>query len=189
MHTVTCMMTDWVRSKPWLGLLGNLSAAMATLCAFGVCMYIGIDFIGINLAAPFLMIGIGIDDTFVMLAAWRRTSIKTPVPERMAQMLSEAAVSITITSVTDFFSFWIGIFSPFPSVTIFCIYSGAATCLLFIWHLTFFAACVAISGYCEQKNLHSVTCVKVQPLSKSSKYQQIFPGVDRNCTRIRTLVL
>ncbi|XP_063921586.1 patched domain-containing protein 3 [Zophobas morio] len=164
---VTCMMTDWVRSKPWLGLLGNLSAAMATLCAFGVCIYAGIDFIGINLAAPFLMIGIGIDDTFVMLAAWRRTSIKTPVPERMAQMLSEAAVSITITSVTDFFSFWIGIFSPFPSVTIFCIYSGAATVFLFVWHLTFFAGCVAISGYCEQKNLHSIACVKVQPLSKS----------------------
>ncbi|XP_050310845.1 patched domain-containing protein 3-like isoform X1 [Anthonomus grandis grandis] len=164
---VTCMMTDWVRSKPWLGLLGNLSAAMATLCAFGFCMYAGVDFIGINLAAPFLMIGIGIDDTFVMLAAWRRTSIKSPVPERIAQMLSEAAVSITITSVTDFFSFWIGIFSPFPSVTIFCIYSGAATILLFIWHLTFFTACVAISGYCEQKNLHSVFCFKVQPLSKS----------------------
>ncbi|CAH0556056.1 unnamed protein product [Brassicogethes aeneus] len=164
---LTCMMTDWVRSKPWLGLLGNLSAAMATLCAFGVCMYAGVDFIGINLAAPFLMIGIGIDDTFVMLAAWRRTSIKTPVPERMAHMLSEAAVSITITSVTDFFSFCIGIYSPFPSVTIFCIYSGAATVLLFIWHLTFFAACVAISGYCEQKNLHSVLCFKVQPVSKS----------------------
>ncbi|XP_060529201.1 patched domain-containing protein 3 [Cylas formicarius] len=164
---VTCMMTDWVRSKPWLGLLGNLSAAMATLCAFGFCMYAGVDFIGINLAAPFLMIGIGIDDTFVMLAAWRRTSIKDPVPDRMAQMLSEAAVSITITSVTDFLSFWIGIFSPFPSVTIFCIYSCAATCFLFVWHLSFFAACVAISGYCEQKNLHSVFCFKVQPLSKS----------------------
>lgn len=54
---VTCMMTDWVRSKPWLGLLGNVSASMATLSAFGLCMYIGIDFIGINLAAPFLMIG------------------------------------------------------------------------------------------------------------------------------------
>ncbi|KAJ8959876.1 hypothetical protein NQ318_011611 [Aromia moschata] len=164
---ITCMMLDWVRSKPWLGLLGNVSAAMATLGAFGFCMYAGVDFIGINLAAPFLMIGIGIDDTFVMLAAWRRTSIKLSVPERMAQMLSEAAVSITITSVTDFFSFWIGIFSPFPSVTIFCIYSGAATVCLFIWHLTFFAACVAISGYCEQKNLHSVFCFKVLPVSKS----------------------
>ncbi|XP_048522309.1 patched domain-containing protein 3 [Dendroctonus ponderosae] len=164
---VTCMMTDWVRSKPWLGLLGNISAAMATLCAFGICMYADVDFIGINLAAPFLMIGVGIDDTFVMLAAWRRTSIKTPVPQRMAEMLGEAAVSITITSVTDFFSFGIGIFSPFPSVTIFCIYSGAATLLLFIWHLTFFAGCVAVSGYCEQKNLHSVFCFKVEPVSLS----------------------
>ena len=54
---VTCMMTDWVRSKPWLGLLGNISAAMATVAAFGLCIYLGIDFIGLNLAAPFLMIG------------------------------------------------------------------------------------------------------------------------------------
>lgn len=51
------MMSDWVRSKPWLGLLGNISAGMATVSAFGACMYFGVDFIGINLAAPFLMIG------------------------------------------------------------------------------------------------------------------------------------
>jgi len=51
------MMTDWVRSKPWLGLLGNISAAMATVAAFGLCIYLEIDFIGLNLAAPFLMIG------------------------------------------------------------------------------------------------------------------------------------
>ena len=54
---VTCMMTDWVRSKPWLGFLGNASAGMATVSAFGLCCYLGVDFIGINLAAPFLMIG------------------------------------------------------------------------------------------------------------------------------------
>lgn len=54
---VTSMMTDWVRSKPWLGLLGNISAAMATVAAFGLCIYLGVDFIGLNLAAPFLMIG------------------------------------------------------------------------------------------------------------------------------------
>ncbi|KAI4492180.1 hypothetical protein M0802_009986 [Mischocyttarus mexicanus] len=69
-------------------------------------------------------IRIGIDDTFVMLAAWRRTCITKPVPERMAQTLSEAAVSITITSLTDMISFFIGILSPFPSVQIFCIYSA-----------------------------------------------------------------
>lgn len=54
---ITCMMGDAVRSKPWLGLMGNISAVMATLAAFGLAMYLGIEFIGINLAAPFLMIG------------------------------------------------------------------------------------------------------------------------------------
>jgi patched domain-containing protein len=51
------MMGDTVRSKPWLGLLGNISASMATAAAFGFAMYLRIEFIGINLAAPFLMIG------------------------------------------------------------------------------------------------------------------------------------
>ncbi|KAF5284697.1 hypothetical protein FQR65_LT13450 [Abscondita terminalis] len=182
---ITCMMVDWVRSKPWLGFLGNVSAAMATVAAFGACMYAGVDFIGINLAAPFLMIGIGIDDTFVMLAAWRRTSIKDSVPDRMAKMLSEAAVSITITSVTDMISFFIGIFNPFPSVKIFCIYSSVATLFTFLFHLTFFASCMAISGYCEQSNRHSLAYIKVQPVSKSkhrSCFYRVFctGGVDPN---------
>ncbi|XP_077302916.1 patched domain-containing protein [Arctopsyche grandis] len=169
---ITCMMSDWVRSKPWLGLLGNFSAVMATASAFGVVIYMGVDFIGINLAAPFLMIGIGIDDTFVMLAAWRRTSVKLSVPERMAHTLSEAAVSITITSVTDMVSFWIGIFSPFPSIRIFCIYSSVAVCFTFLWHLTFFSSCMAFAGYCEQKNIHSILCIKVLPVSKAITEQR-----------------
>lgn len=46
---------------------------------------------------------------------------------------------------------------------------GVATIFTFIWHLTFFAGCMAVSGYCEHKNLHSVICIKVKPVSKSSK--------------------
>lgn len=48
--------------------------------------------------------------------------------------------------------------------------TGFAVVFTFLFHLTFFSGCVAISGYCEQKNLHSVLCCKVQPLSKSGKY-------------------
>lgn len=104
-----------------------------------------------------------------MLAAWRRTSMKLSVPERMGLMLSDAAVSITITSVTDMVSFWIGILSPFPSVRIFCTYSGFAVCFIFVWHITFFAGCMALSGYCEEKNLHSIFGCKVQPMSVAVK--------------------
>ncbi|EDV59834.1 patched domain-containing protein 3 [Drosophila erecta] len=184
---ITCMMGDAVRSKPFLGLMGNVSAIMATLAAFGLAMYCGIEFIGINLAAPFLMIGIGIDDTFVMLAGWRRTKAKMPVAERMGLMMSEAAVSITITSVTDFISFLIGIISPFRSVRIFCTYSVFAVCFTFMWHITFFAACMAISGYRERKNLHSIFGCRVQPMSVAIKEKRNFlykaimaGGIDTN---------
>lgn len=104
-----------------------------------------------------------------MLAAWRRTSIHLSVPERMSLTLSEAAVSITITSLTDMVSFWIGIISPFPSVQIFCTYSGFAVCFTFVWHITFFAGIMAVSGYCEAKNLHSIFGFKVQPVSVAIK--------------------
>ncbi|CAB4057438.1 unnamed protein product [Lepeophtheirus salmonis] len=87
----------WVKSKPLLGLFGVISAIMATLFSFGFIIYCGVPFIGINLAAPFLMLGIGIDDTFVMLGSWRRTSVHETVPARLAQTYRDAAISITIT--------------------------------------------------------------------------------------------
>ena len=68
--------------------------------------------------------GIGVDDTFVVLSAWWRTRSRDPVPRRMADAYEEAAVSITITSLTDMFSFWVGVATPIPSVQIFCLYSG-----------------------------------------------------------------
>ena len=187
---ITCMMTDWVKSKPYLGLFGVISAIMGTLTAFGFCMYLGVPFIGINLAAPFLMLGtknlynkvffksfkifirfpgIGIDDTFVMLGAWRRTSVHNSVPDRLAEAFTDAAVSITITSVTDMLSFWIGIITPFPSVKIFCVYAGTCVTFTYLWHVTFFGACMAIAGYAEKDNRHAVTCLTVLPKSMSSE--------------------
>lgn len=54
---ITCMMFDWVKSKPWLGLVGVLSSNLGSLAAFGLVCYCGVQFIGINMAAPFLMLG------------------------------------------------------------------------------------------------------------------------------------
>jgi predicted RND superfamily exporter protein len=54
---ITCMMCDWVKSKPYLGLLGVVSSMLGTGAAFGFLMYLGVPYIGINVAAPFLMLG------------------------------------------------------------------------------------------------------------------------------------
>ena len=55
---------------------------------------------------------------FVMLSTWRATSPGLPVSERVALTLSEAAVSVTITSLTDVLGFGVGIFIPFRAVQV-----------------------------------------------------------------------
>ncbi|KAH7645581.1 patched domain-containing protein 3-like [Dermatophagoides farinae] len=161
----TCMMFDWVRSKPWLGLMGCLSAGIAVIGAFGLCVYCGIEMIGINLAAPFLMLGVGMDDAFVLLAAWRRTNPTMSVPKRLSHTYAEAAVSITITSLTNFISFMIGIITPFPSVRIFCIYTSVAVLFTYAYHITFFGGLMAYFGEVERRNLHGLICIPVLPKS------------------------
>lgn len=117
----------------------------------------------------FCSTGIGIDDTFVMLAAWRRTSVKLSVPERMGDMMSEAAVSITISSLSNMISFMIGIINPFPSVQIFCAYSALAVAFTYLWHITFFAGCMSYFGNWEHRNLHGIFGCEVKPVSVAIK--------------------
>lgn len=46
-------------------------------------------------------------------------------------------------------------------------FPGFAVCFIFVWHLTFFSACMAIAGYAEHNNRHSIICIKVKPVSMS----------------------
>ena len=94
-------MGDAAKSKPWMGFFGLFSACLATLAGFGFCSYIQVEWITLTLAAPFLLFGIGMDDTFVMLSAWRRSNNHMSVPERMGKAYAEAGISITFTSLTN----------------------------------------------------------------------------------------
>ena len=52
--------------------------------------------------------GIGLDDMFVMIAAWRKTSSELSIEQRMSRACSDAAVSITITTLTDVLAIGVG---------------------------------------------------------------------------------
>ena len=128
-----------------------------------------------SLSSGLYISGIGIDDMFIMLAAWRKTNPMAPVEERMAQTYSEAAVSITITSITDALAFGIGAISPLPAVRVFCLYTGVAVIFDYIFQITFFGACMVYSGRREAANRHCITLAKVVPRSEAkSKFYKLF---------------
>ena len=107
--------------------------------------------------------GIGIDDMFVIVAAWRDTPVRHSLQDRMGATFSHAAVSITLTSVTDCLAFGIGATSPFRAVNYFCAYAGTACAFCYVYVITFFAACMAYSGKLEQQNRHIATCMVIDP--------------------------
>ncbi|CAG0882355.1 unnamed protein product, partial [Darwinula stevensoni] len=160
---------DCVESKPGLAIMAVISSVISTVASMGLLIYLQVPFIGLNKIAPFLILGIGLDDTFVLVAAWRRTNPRNSVAERMRETYSEAAVSVTITSVTDGLSFLIGALTDIPSIYIFCMYTGTAVVFLYFSHLTFFGGFLAYVGYGEKANRHSILCVKVPPRSRDGK--------------------
>ncbi|OQR66928.1 patched domain-containing protein 3-like, partial [Tropilaelaps mercedesae] len=173
---VSCSMTggrSWHEAKPWIGLLSCTTVLLAVGAATGCVALAGVPLIGIDLAAPFLMLGIGLDDTFVMLSAWRNTNPSLSVEERTAQMFGEAGVSITITSLTNIISFVIGAYSPFPSVYIFCVYSAACATCTYILQLLLLGSLIAVFGHLEALRLHGLFCYKLAEKPKNKEVLEL----------------
>lgn len=170
---ITTITNDWLRSKPWLGVSSVLSVGMAIFTSVGVTFYCGFPFIDLAMAVPFLLLGIGLDDTFVVLAAWKRTSTSKKPDERLSIALADAAVSITITSLTNVFSFMLGYMTPFPSVQIFCAFAAFGIFFTYIYQITFFSATLAVSGMAEERRFHSLFCVRIRPPNNNNIIQTL----------------
>ncbi|XP_067133530.1 patched domain-containing protein 3-like [Centruroides vittatus] len=154
---ISCLSVRMIRSKPWLGLASVVSAGLSIVTSFGLMGIFQVESTYWNICIPFLVIVTEIDDAYVLIACWRITDPKSSVKSRLAYTYSEAGVSITLTSLTNFLAYCIGMTMLFPLVKLFCYYS--ATCIFFtyIFQITFFGGCMALSGYREEKRLHPFT--------------------------------
>ncbi|XP_051577501.1 patched domain-containing protein 3-like [Myxocyprinus asiaticus] len=162
---LSCLRLDCVRTKVWVAMSGVLSAGMAVLASFGLLLFCEIPFAMTVATAPFLILGIGVDDMFIMISCWQKTKVHDEVEDRLAETYKEAAVSITITTLTDVLSFYIGLLTPFRSVQSFCMYTSTAILFCYIFNITFFGSCLALNGRREKGNKHWLTCMEVPKAS------------------------
>ncbi|XP_053120894.1 patched domain-containing protein 3-like [Hemicordylus capensis] len=159
---VSCLRLDCVRTKVWVAVFGVLSSGLSVLSSFGLLFYCGVPFVVTAANAPFIILGVGIDDMFILVSCWQRTKVKDTVENRMADTYAEAAVSVTITTLTDVLAFYIGTASAFPAITSFCIYTGTAFIFCYLYNLTFLGAILALNGKREESNRHWLTFMKVE---------------------------
>ena len=121
-----------VEQRTLLALVGVACIGMGVAFSYGVCSALGFLYTPPHKVLPFLFLGFGIDDMFVIVQCWnnmtpeeRRTSSHS---ERFAHTMKRAGVAITITSVTDMVAFGIGSLTQvYPvctsSSTLQCIFS------------------------------------------------------------------
>uniref|UniRef100_A0A915HSA6 SSD domain-containing protein n=1 Tax=Romanomermis culicivorax TaxID=13658 RepID=A0A915HSA6_ROMCU len=153
---------DWSRTKFTVATCGLLGAVMGIVTGIGFLTYCQYAYNSVVDAMPFLVLGVRLDNTFLMISAVHHTKRHLSAQERLSEAMSEAAVSITITVLTDILSFATGLITDFYSVIVFSVYTIATVSITFAYQLTFLLGVLALSLKNEQNNVHSVaTCREV----------------------------
>ncbi|CAM9506157.1 unnamed protein product [Ectocarpus sp. 12 AP-2014] len=125
--------TGSVKQRSWLGIGGVMLVIAAGLAAYGLNSGFDVPFTSLSQILPFILVGIGVDDMFVIVAAYDHTDPSLAVEERVALGVKRCGVSVTYTSLTNFFAFLLGSMTSLPAVEYFCLY--AATAILFDFFL------------------------------------------------------
>uniref|UniRef100_A0A182SL45 SSD domain-containing protein n=1 Tax=Anopheles maculatus TaxID=74869 RepID=A0A182SL45_9DIPT len=134
---------SWTEFRVILGSVGLMSVGMGFICGCGIVAAIGVSYGPVHTSLPFLLMGLGVDDMFVMMACYRKVRKANPdlqLAERMGLMLQHAGASITVTSLTDIVAFIVGSITVIPSLQSFCIYAAAGVFMMFVFVITFFVA-------------------------------------------------
>ncbi|KHJ86300.1 hypothetical protein OESDEN_13954 [Oesophagostomum dentatum] len=113
---------------------------MALWTSGGILFWLGFPFSNILTVVPFLVIVIGIDDAFLVLAGWRQSTKGAPLAQRIAESVAISGASVTVTSVTDVLCFAIGLFANMPVVRLFCLFTSLALFIDYVYQMTFFTA-------------------------------------------------
>ncbi|XP_066924192.1 patched domain-containing protein 3-like [Clytia hemisphaerica] len=106
--------------------------------AFGLIMMFGQPYIAFAGVLPFLVLGVGIDNIFIIIHAIDRQDPEIRGPYRVAKALSQIGASITMATMTTIVAFFVSMFTYFPAIRYFCFYAGLSILFCYIQVLTVF---------------------------------------------------
>lgn len=140
--------------------------ALATVAGFGVASLAGLLYGPVHSVLPFVLLGIGVDDAFVIANAFDREREGIPrekendesIVKRGARALARSGASITVTSLTDLVAFAISASSALPALGSFCAF--ASINIFFLWALsaTFFTSTMLLDEKRQRDNRRDMLC-------------------------------
>ena len=155
------------RGSRWaMSLSAIFLVALSTVAGFGVASLFGFLYGPVHSVLPFVLLGIGVDDAFVIANAFdreregvaRASEDDASLIKRGARALSRAGASITVTSLTDLVAFAISSSSALPALASFCAFASINIFFLWVLAATFFVACMVIDEKRQRDNRRDCLC-------------------------------
>ncbi|RCN29092.1 patched family protein [Ancylostoma caninum] len=131
-----------LRVTPFLVTVTLITPFLATISAFGLLSWLKYPIYSMQCVTPFLVLGIGVDDAFILIHRWKHRSDIQDHSVRLTQVIVDVGPSITITSLTNIIAFGVGFFTPTPQMSLFCLATSVALLIDYIVTYTILAPVV-----------------------------------------------
>nr|XP_055203275.1 protein patched homolog 2 isoform X2 [Gorilla gorilla gorilla] len=171
---VTMLRWDCAQSQGSVGLAGVLLVALAVASSLGLCALLGITFnAATTQVLPFLALGIGVDDVFLLAHAFTEALPGTPLQERMGECLQRTGTSVVLTSINNMAAFLMAALVPIPALRAFSLQAAIAVGCTFVAVMLVFPAILSLDlrrRHCQRLD---VLCCFSSPCS--ARVIQILP--------------
>lgn len=127
-------------SRLLIGVAGLGCIGIAFVEAIGFGSFLGWPGSQVSQILPFVMLGIGIDDMFVLVHILNQAPEGYSGRDKFIYMMQVAGTSITLTSLTNMVSFGIGSITSLPAMSGFCKYASLGMFFDYFNQITLFSA-------------------------------------------------
>ncbi|CAM5136580.1 unnamed protein product, partial [Eretmochelys imbricata] len=128
-----------------------------------LCSLLGISFnAATTQVLPFLALGIGVDDMFLLAHAFTETSQHVPFKERTGECLRRTGTSVALTSISNMIAFFMAALVPVPALRAFSLQAAVVVVFNFAMVLLIFPAILSLDLHRRQDQRLDVLCCFLQ---------------------------
>uniref|UniRef100_A0A672PCP9 Protein patched homolog 1-like n=1 Tax=Sinocyclocheilus grahami TaxID=75366 RepID=A0A672PCP9_SINGR len=189
---VTMLRWDCAKSQGAVGLAGVLLVALSVAAGLGLCSLLGLSFnAATTQVLPFLALGIGVDDMFLLAHSFTETRSNIPFKERTGDCLRRTGTSVALTSINNMIAFFMAALVPIPALRAFSLQAAIVVVFNFAMVLLIFPAILSLDLHRREDKRLDILCCFYSPCS--SRVIQIQPqefsdANDNHHTHITTTV-
>ena len=118
--------------------LGIICVFLSYFSGFSIMFYFGGKATDFHEIQQFMLVGIGVDDMFVIANAIDQTPFDMPADKRFIAAFKHAGPSVTITSFTNALAFYFGSTTSLIAIKSFCYFACVGILMLYVTLLTIF---------------------------------------------------